>query len=79
MLSFFRFLLIFFIVVYALGLLFRLILRYTFHRMGKKYGGYGESRRGKTEGEVHVSRPPEKEKIVDKDVGEYVDYEEVKE
>jgi len=47
--------------------------------MGKKFGGYGESRRGKSEGEVHMSRPPEKEKIVDKDVGEYVDYEEVKE
>jgi hypothetical protein len=46
--------------------------------LGKKFGGHGYNEESKPEGEVHVSRSPKKDKVVDKSVGEYIDYEEVK-
>ncbi len=78
MLHLLRFILIFILVVFLLSFIFRLIINYFFKRLGKKYGGHGYNEESKPEGEVHVSRSPKKDKVVDKSVGEYIDYEEVK-
>ncbi|MDY0201250.1 MAG: DUF4834 family protein [Tenuifilaceae bacterium] len=51
-------------------------MRQFIRKMG---GGFQNQTQNKArrEGEVHVNTQQQKEKIVDKNVGEYVDYEEV--
>ncbi|MFO8020998.1 MAG: DUF4834 family protein [Perlabentimonas sp.] len=79
MLGIFRFLAIFFLIIVLLGYIFRFLLRFFVRRMQKRYekGQQQQGRYKRKEGEVHVTKTPPTEKIVDKDVGEYVDYEEV--
>jgi len=78
MLGIFRFFAIFFLIIVLLGYISRFLLRFFVKRMQKRYEkNQQQGRYKRKEGEVHVTKTPPKEKIVDKDVGEYVDYEEV--
>jgi len=73
-----RFILIFILVVFLITFVFRLLFSYFIKHLGKKYGGYKYDEKEKKEGEVYVSRNPERDKVVDQNVGEYIDFEEVK-
>jgi hypothetical protein len=55
-----------------------MLLKYFIKQLGKRYGGFNNEAERKPEGSVHVSSKPQKDKVVDKSVGEYIDYEEVK-
>ena len=68
-----------FLVIFLIAFISRLFLRSFFRRMESRFGGTAEQqRKQRPEGEVYVSKSTKKEKIVDQDVGDYVDYEEVK-
>lgn len=76
MLYLLRFLSIIFLIVFGVVLVSRFLLRRFVRKMGG--GSHNQTQnRTRREGDVRVSTQHKKEKIVDKDVGEYVDYEEV--
>jgi hypothetical protein len=74
-----KFILIFLIVLYAIGFAGRLLLRWWLVRMAKRaeelskqqYQSYGE-------GHIQYEKPDQKKKRFDKDDGDYIDFEEVK-
>lgn len=74
-----RFILIFFLIILLLGYVFRLFARVFLKRFQHRYGGEQNHKQQRPEGDVYVSKTAQKEKVVDKDVGDYVDYEEVDE
>lgn len=74
-----RFILIFFLIIFLLGYVFKLFARIFLKRVQRKYGGGQSQKQQRPEGDVYVSKTVQKEKVVDKDVGDYVDYEEVDE
>ncbi|HCX99478.1 MAG TPA: hypothetical protein DG754_04985 [Bacteroidales bacterium] len=74
-----RFVFIFFLIIFLLGYVFRLFAGVFLKRFQNKYGGGQNQKQQRAEGDVYVSKTAQKEKIVDKDVGDYVDYEEVDE
>lgn len=76
MLYLLRFFAIIFLIVFGISLVSRFVLKQFIRKMG---GGFQNQTQNKArrEGEVHVNTQQQKEKIVDKNVGEYVDYEEV--
>lgn len=78
MLAFLRFVLIAILVIYAVGFIFRLLLRFYIKRMGKRYGWNAQESEQRPEGDIEVKGNRPQSKKVDKDLGEYVDYEEVK-
>jgi hypothetical protein len=45
--------------------------------MQNQYNSSERAGKQRPEGDVYVSKTPNKDKIVDKDVGDYIDYEEV--
>jgi hypothetical protein len=71
--------LIFFLVIIVLGYVFRFVARLYLKRFQNKYNQSQNQPKQRPEGEVYVSKTVKKEKVVDKDVGDYIDYEEVKE
>ncbi|MDR3350610.1 MAG: DUF4834 family protein [Prevotellaceae bacterium] len=74
--------LIFLIVPYLLRLLFPWLLRYMGQRMEKRIRrSFGENNRTKAANAAGntIKRPAPKRKKIDKNVGEYVEYEEIKE
>ena len=77
--GFLKFIAIFFLVLFLLAQVSKLLLRYYLKKMQKRYKDqHNQYQRESTrEGDVHMSHSPNKDKIVDKDVGDYVDYEEV--
>lgn len=77
MLYLLRFFAIVFLVLFLIGIVARLLFRQAFKRMSQKYGQHG-SKPPRPEGEVSVKQTSAKSKKVSKDVGEYVEYEEVK-
>jgi uncharacterized protein YpmB len=77
MLFILRFIAIFFLVIFLLSLVSRLVIRYFFKRMGSQFESNNGQTQQRPEGEVYVKKTPKKDKIVDKNVGDYVDYEEV--
>jgi hypothetical protein len=74
-----RFLLIFFLVIFIISYIIRVLLRVFFKRMESNFNQQQQGRNSRPEGDVSVSKPPKHDKLVDKDVGDYVDYEEVDE
>jgi hypothetical protein len=78
MFAFLRFVLIAIIVIYLLGFIFRLFLRFYIKRMGKRYGWNAQESEQRPEGDIKLKGTQPKSKKVDKDLGDYVDYEEVK-
>ena len=77
MLYLLKFFAIVFLVIFLIGMIARIVLQSLFKRMGKKYGFYQE-KQTRPEGDVTVNPTKPKSKIVNKDVGDYVDFEEVK-
>ncbi|MDR2802156.1 MAG: DUF4834 family protein [Prevotellaceae bacterium] len=72
-------LLILLIVPYLVRLLFPWLLRYMGKQMGKRMQrSFEENNRTKATGNTTKHSPPKRKKI-DKNVGEYVEYEEIKE
>ncbi|MBN1989614.1 MAG: hypothetical protein JW783_09485 [Bacteroidales bacterium] len=73
-----KFLAILFIIFALLGIFSRFLLAYLLKRLGRRFEqqqkGYGKP---KNEGEITVEGQPDNSKMVSKDLGEYVDYEEV--
>ena len=72
----FRFLAIILLIIFGVTYISRLVLRQFIRKMGGDAHNQSQ-RKTRPEGEVHVSTQQQKEKIVDKNVGEYVDYEEL--
>ncbi|GAB2768503.1 DUF4834 family protein [Salinimicrobium soli] len=58
-----------------------MILRYFLQKMGKKFGEqfqqFDHTRNTQKEGEVSIEKEPENSRKSKKDVGEYIDYEEI--
>jgi len=77
MIGLLRFIFIFFLVIFLLGYISRILLHFFFKRMNKKYGG-GQSHEQRPEGDVKVNQTRSAGKRVSKDVGDYIEYEEVK-
>lgn len=73
-----KFFAIVFLVIFLIGMIARIVLQSFFKKMGKKYGFY-QQQNSRPEGEVTVNQTRHKNKMMNKDVGEYVDYEDVKE
>jgi len=76
MLAFLRFILIAFLVMTILGYVFRILLKIYLTRLARKMNNQGEYK-GQKVGETFIKNTTTKEKVVDKNVGDYVDYEEV--
>ncbi len=74
-----KFILIFLLVIYGLGIIGRLVLRHYLAKMASRFAnGAYQNQRIKPEGEVTIEVAPDKDKNVHRNVGEYVDFEEVK-
>lgn len=76
MLGFLKFILITFLVLTVLGFVFRLLLRIYILRLAKKMSNQ-EGYKGEKVGDTYIKNDSSREKIVTKDVGDYVDFEEV--
>jgi hypothetical protein len=72
-----RFFLIFFLIFFLLGYIARFILRLFLKRLEKKFNNQAGGQQ-RPEGDVYVNKGRPKDKMVDQNVGDYVDYEEVK-
>lgn len=84
--GFFRMILIILLVYYGIKILSRLfapyLMRYMSKKMQQKFGGqFQQQQRQHTtqqkEGETVIDKVPHQPKTSDKNVGEYVDYEEI--
>lgn len=82
--GFITFLFFFVLFMWAMGKLFPIVLAWVIKRKMKNmqnmqqnaaYGNYGDEQR-KQEGKVIISDIPKQDKVIDKEVGEYVDFEE---
>ena len=76
MLLLFRFFAIIFLIILGISFVSRFIMRQFVRKMGGMSNNQTQNKT-RREGEVHVKTNQQKEKIVDKDIGEYIDYEEV--
>ena len=80
----FRFLIVFIIVYSILVLFSRFIFPFLFNKnyrekkSGFYYSGDKYSQSNKNEGEVTINKTSKKNKKIDNNVGEYIDYEEIK-
>lgn len=77
MLAVLRFILIFFLVITVLGWIARLFLRIYLTRLARRMQNQAEDK-GQKVGETYIKDTTTKEKVVDKNIGDYVDFEEVK-
>ena len=77
MLILLRFFAIVTLVFFLIALIARFVLRNFFKRMQNQYNSSERAGKQRPQGDVYVSKTPNKDKIVDKDVGDYIDYEEV--
>ena len=84
--GFLRTILIILLVYYGIKILTRLfapyLLRYMSNKMQEKYGGQFQQQQQsenpkQKEGETVIDKVPQQHKTSDKNVGEYVDYEEI--
>jgi len=76
MVGFLKFILITFLVLTILGYLSRFLLKIFLIRLAKKMNPT-EDDKGQRIGDTYIKGNPSKEKVVDKEVGDYVDYEEI--
>lgn len=80
-----RVVLIILLIYFGIKILIRwfgpLILRYFLKKIGKKFGAqfqnFDPTARTNKEGEVSIEKKPTQEQKSGKDVGEYIDYEEI--
>jgi hypothetical protein len=77
MLGILRFILIVFLVLTVLGYLSRFLLKLFLLRLAKKINKQQEADKGQKVGDAYIKANQTKEKVVDRTVGDYVDFEEV--
>lgn len=78
MLAFLRFILITFLVLTILGFVFRLLLRLYLLRLARKIRKQEEEyNKGQQVGDSFIKNTTTKEKVVDNNIGDYIDYEEI--
>jgi flagellar biosynthesis/type III secretory pathway M-ring protein FliF/YscJ len=77
MIALLRFILIAFLVLTILGYISRFLLRIFLKRQAKKMNNQQEESKGQKVGDAYIKGNPPKEKVVDKNVGDYVDFEEI--
>jgi hypothetical protein len=73
-----RFILIFILVIYLLGILGRWLLLFWVKRMVKRAENFQQNTKNQKEGEITVDFKPGSSKKFDSSTGDYIDYEEVK-
>jgi hypothetical protein len=78
-----KFILIFILMLVVLGWLLNALLKYFVRNLfGNLENRHRQDRQAKSKtgrrGEVHIDKQPPRDKKIKKDVGEYVDYEEIK-
>ena len=73
-----RFLLILFVIYFIVKIFTRFILQRFFKKVQTNFENQQNQYQKKKEGDVTVNTKPDKNKKIDKDEGDYVDYEEVK-
>jgi len=73
-----KFLLILFLIIIAFMYLPRMFFLWLSRQMGKRVGNYTQND-GQAANNNNIKKPPHQDKKVDKQVGEYVEYEEIKE
>ncbi len=78
MVGFLRFVFIFFLVLFLLGFVARILLQLFLRRIAKKMESHQRNQEQQT-GDTFVKNTNERDKIIGKETGEYVDYEEIKE
>lgn len=74
-----RFLLILFLIYFIVRIFTRYIFRSYFKNMQRNFGNQQNQHNNKKEGDVTINTKSGKGKKIDKDEGDYVDYEEIKE
>jgi len=77
MLGFLRIILIIFIIITVLGYISRFLLKIFLIRMAKKMNVHQEKDKGQKVGDAYIKGNPAKDKVVDKNIGDYVDFEEI--
>jgi len=74
-----RFLLIIFVVFFIIRLFTRYVLRSYVKNMQQNFNNQQNQNNNKKEGDVTINTKPKAGKKIDKDEGDYVDFEEIKE
>jgi len=77
MVAFLRFILIAFLVITILGIVSRFLLRIFLTHLAHKMNNQQEENKGQKVGDAYIKGNPTKDKVVDKNVGDYVDFEEI--
>lgn len=74
-----RFLLILFIIFFIIRLLTRFVLGSYIKNMKRNFENQQNHSNNRKEGDVTINTKPKTDKKIDKDEGDYIDYEEIKE
>lgn len=74
-----RFLFILLIIYFIIRIFTRYVLRFYLNNMQRKYENQQNQYNKKREGDVTINTKPNKTKKIDKDEGDYVDFEEIDE
>lgn len=74
-----RFILILFIIFFLIRIITRYVLRSYFKNMQRNFENQQNQHNRKKEGDVTINTKPRKEKKIDNDEGDYVDFEELDE
>jgi hypothetical protein len=76
-----KFLITFILILIILSWFFRMIMGYfarNFFNVNRPADGPKPQQREKKRGDIHIDKQPTRDKKIKDDVGEYVDYEEIK-
>ncbi len=76
MLALLRFILIAFLILTVLGFISRILLRIFLSRLARKMTNHEEDK-GQKVGDTYIKDTTARDKVVDKNVGDYVDFEEI--
>lgn len=73
-----KFVLILFVIFFLIRVFARYVLRSYVKNMQSNFNDRQNQQSQKKEGDVTINTKPQKEKKIDRDEGDYVDYEEIK-
>jgi len=76
MLGFLRFILVAFLIFTVVGYIFRFLLKIYISRLAQRMNSNNQNK-GEKVGDTFIKKTNTKEKVLNKDIGDYVDYEEV--
>jgi len=74
--AFLEFILTVFLILIILGYVSKFLLKLYFTRLARKMGAFREEE-DRHFGETYIKNTASKDKIVNKDIGDYIDYEEI--